>query len=768
MPSPVVSLITPLADAGRSRKTGAKAVNLSRLIAARFAVPRGFVISSDAYRAHLWTSGVRELATALAEAEDREQVRTAILSQPLPDDINVAIIKAYGQLALQIGDRNPKVAVRPSAEEPNDADFPGAYESFINVSGEEALLSAVRRVWASLWSGKAAAFRARSSLTGEPVMAVIVQQMVEAAVSGTASTANPVTGDPRRVMVSLASDGREPMRLEIDLAGSLARRQDGAGAIPPEAALAAEKSVMAEEVCEGPVEIEWAFDGHQFWVLHVRPIWEQSGAFPIPDELDEASEWRLLSRRPVSRFSTSLIAWKPKESLPGPPRHWGGTRTAINGYVYTRAPLEAARKEGAELAAGAKALRRWREQVEPVLTRRCRDMLRADLAQADWPTLRCALMDAADASHAACEWLDAICHPASRFPAIARRMVGDEQLFLRLMGGLQSPVVVRDAKLHDLAERFALAEETGRAANPDWWLDYKADVTGFACDYGFALPDEADSCDCAAWRSWGEDTDSVFRLISALVRLDKNLSLVTLHCAAEQDAAAAAEALPPGELRGRRFKTILKLARDWLAVREESEMACALALSALRRAVLEIGSRLHACGMIADVGDVFQLTLDELLDAPVEPTADDRAAFARLIARRKHELWLDSRLSPPDTLPLKSGSPDAPVVVVASPGWAVGTARRMDELFDASEFGVGDILIAGGYGSAWTPLLAVSGGLVIVGGNLLSTAALLAREYGLPAVVGCSADMCALNDKLVTVNGSEGSVEIGRRLETSP
>ena len=97
-----ISLILPLADAARqSTKTGSKAVNLSSLIAARFAVPRGFVIGADAYRSHLWATGLREVAGGAPEAEDREKIRAAILGLDIPEDIWSAIATSYQHLSWQ-------------------------------------------------------------------------------------------------------------------------------------------------------------------------------------------------------------------------------------------------------------------------------------------------------------------------------------------------------------------------------------------------------------------------------------------------------------------------------------------------------------------------------------------------------------------------------------------------------------------------------------------------------------------------------------------
>ena len=108
MSSSGISLVVPLVDAQRSRKTGSKAVDLSRLITARFAVPRGFVISADAYRSHLWASGARAVASAAQEAEDRERIRSAIIVSRYPGRYSADNIRSLRTAVLAGRLRGPK------------------------------------------------------------------------------------------------------------------------------------------------------------------------------------------------------------------------------------------------------------------------------------------------------------------------------------------------------------------------------------------------------------------------------------------------------------------------------------------------------------------------------------------------------------------------------------------------------------------------------------------------------------------------------------
>src|SRR5205085_2269538 len=108
----------------------------------------------------------------------------------------------------QLGDDAP-VAVRSSAtaEDLPTASFAGQQETFLNVVGSAAVLDAVRRCWASLWTGRAVAYRATNGIDHRAVqLAVVIQEMVQSSVAGVMFTANPLTGRRRQAVID-ASPG---------------------------------------------------------------------------------------------------------------------------------------------------------------------------------------------------------------------------------------------------------------------------------------------------------------------------------------------------------------------------------------------------------------------------------------------------------------------------------------------------------------------------------------------------------------------------------
>ncbi len=646
MPTTSIALILPLADANKSRRTGAKAANLARIVAARFAVPRGFVISADAYRSHLWAAGTREIASAQPEAEQREEIRAAILNRPIPEDVRQSIADAYERLSWQTGTADPRVAVRSSAIE-DEARYAGAYESYLNVSGLDALGEAIKRVWASLWSGKAAAYRARFGAAAEPAMAVIVQQMVEADVAGTAFTANPVTGDPGSVMVAARSGGASAHYTVglRDLSVSRVRESGELDADEEMIRLVADRAILIEEAVGGRAEVEWAVDRDALWILQADPISDLPDYFPVswPNEADARAVWLIQSTRVLSHFAGSLVEAYPAKV--------GAAQRVLNGYLYASESDSGALAVG-EVGRSAALLNRFEKQVEPPLRERVSGLIGADWASADWRSCAQALKLAASAQRESYTWTRLAERMRARSADLLAEIVHDPSLAARLLGGVDTADFQREAVLEDLAQRFATAEKTGRAESSDWWSEYRRDVEQFARDCGHVFADVGQAVDPAGWRSWIEDIEAVFGAIGERSKRAAEQTLVTVHSAARQDAEEA-EAEMLGGLRGKsraQVEIVLGLARGWIRAAARAGRDCGLASAALRSISMELALRLEAAGALSQVEDVFELRLEELARMKSKPDGECRSELAALIARRKHDGWLAGRFVAPDRL----------------------------------------------------------------------------------------------------------------------
>ena len=207
---------------------GGKAANLGELISAGLPVPGGFCVTTEAYAR----------AAAGVDAAEPLRARELLRTLPVPGDIAAEVTTAYRALG------GGPVAVRSSAtaEDLPTASFAGQQDTYLNVVGDEALLDAVRRCWASLWTDRAVAYRADLGIDDAEVrLAVVVQKMVDAQVAGVLFTADPVSGRRSRAVLdaspglgeAVVSGMVNPDHLAVEHdAGRRppARRQDGGGA----------------------------------------------------------------------------------------------------------------------------------------------------------------------------------------------------------------------------------------------------------------------------------------------------------------------------------------------------------------------------------------------------------------------------------------------------------------------------------------------------------------------------------------------------------
>ncbi|MFR0356204.1 PEP/pyruvate-binding domain-containing protein [Streptomyces sediminimaris] len=174
---------------------GGKAARLGEMTAAGLPVPPAFCLSTGLFDLFLRETGLAaEIRAAEARGAAGAAIRELIVSREIPGPIARTVLAAYADLG------RPRVAVRSSAcrEDSADQSFAGQHDTVLDVSGEAALLDAVRTCWASLWSDRAAAYRDGGTAGS---IAVVVQEMVHADVSGVLFTVDPVGGRPNRLVV---------------------------------------------------------------------------------------------------------------------------------------------------------------------------------------------------------------------------------------------------------------------------------------------------------------------------------------------------------------------------------------------------------------------------------------------------------------------------------------------------------------------------------------------------------------------------------------
>jgi len=224
-------------------------------------------------------------------------------------------------------------------------------------------------------------------------------------------------------------------------------------------------------------------------------------------------------------------------------------------------------------------------------------------------------------------------------------------------------------------------------------------------------------------------------------------------------------------LRRLAFRALLREARRYAPYRENLKDQALRALHLVRRTFLEAGERLVRRGLIARPDDVFFLELEEveaaLLRPEAEPTVDHRALVARRRAERAEHLGR----RPPRYVIEVPGEAPRPIHVGGrigrllegvgvSGGVLRGRARVLASMDDADRVEAGDVIVSRVVNAGWTPLFHLAGAIVTEVGGVLSHAAIVAREYGLPAVFGVEGATQVPDGAWVEVDGERGIVTI--------
>jgi len=287
---------------------------------------------------------------------------------------------------------------------------------------------------------------------------------------------------------------------------------------------------------------------------------------------------------------------------------------------------------------------------------------------------------------------------------------------------------------------------------------------------------------------WIEDPTSVLRNLKEYIKqTDRDLAAERAALVEERERLVqeARERLAgyPGPVVGQ-FEGLLKAAQVANILSEEHGFWIDFSTTyEVRLVILELGKRLASAGAIDAPDDVFYLGLDEIrASAEASPPLDRHA----LIAERKAELLHAATLTPPPVLgtPPAGPPPQDPIgrAIVkmfgggpppasdvpgelrgnaGSPGKTTGTARVIRSLDDAARLQPGEVLVAEFTAPPWTPLFATASAVVTDAGGILSHCAVVAREYGIPAVVGTARATATIRDgQQIEVDGNAGLVRL--------
>jgi phosphohistidine swiveling domain-containing protein len=796
---------------------GGKGASLAWLCAHKFSVPPGFVITTAAF--------AEAAAAPPTDAPDRI---------PVPPRVERAVRQAYRRLGGPVAVRSSMVG-----EDSEAVSYAGQLETVLDVEGEDAVLRALQRCWASAFSHRVAAYaRTQDAVPGRRTqIAVVVQRMVPARAAGVAFSADPGTGQ-RCVIVeavlglgeSLVQGLVEPDRYLVDARGVLSEVCPVDPATPvmaPDEVLELARQVRLVARARGvPQDIEWAWDEQGVHLLQARPITSLTGLHiyssrmvsdmapglirPLvysiatvgkvrgvfgtvfgeligPSDFDYARLVPLIRSRAYADM-TLLGELLERAGLPANLLEMMG-RDEMADF---RHPSMNPRAVRALFRALRLAWRRSRPQAEIGRFLPRHESLLSPYRQTNWnaipPQELLAALDRLIAAHGGVLWYNFVIqvnlmarnHGLARLlrrrapevppGELTRGLVGLKALEpnadLRRLAdearvlGPKALDYIGHAKTPEERNSLLAASEAGKAL--------KREVDAFLDRYGHLSAVGTDFSEA----SWSENPELIWRTVLRAAAQPGDAgqagdAATSADLAAARDDARERARARFGPLDRPIFDRVLTSTVSCIHQRERLSDMMSQDTHQIRRMLLGLAHQLLAQRRLSEPDEIFYLTYDEVRDLVDEALSADEAG--RRVAERRAAMRADAEVELPATI-LGDRIPAHPIEVPpgleylcgirGSSGRAQGFARIvLSPAHAPADLGPEDVLVVPFTDVGWTPLFPGVGGVVAETGGQLSHTSIVAREYGLPAVVSVrQATHLIQEGQPVTVDGDAGRV----------
>jgi phosphohistidine swiveling domain-containing protein len=767
---------------------GRKAAPLHELMRAGFAVPPGFVVPPD----------------IPLDARLEAQL-----------DAAVATIGGYPVAARSSG----------HLEDLPGASFAGQYMTRLEIADARGLLDAVEECRASARSPQVTAYLRKNGLDeSQARVSVLTQRMVDAAIAGVAFSIHPTTGREEHALLEccqglgekLVSGRTAPTRYVVHLGnGSVVDREDGEEDVRLDDALRME---LRDRILElqahfgTPQDIEWAVDRQgTLWILQSRPItriqWRSDiDEFTTADFRDGGVSARVCTPLMYSLYREALQASMQQyfvdirllaktasqrtwiEMFYGRP-YWSASAVKKSLLSVPGFDEEVFDKDlGIQKTYGAAGPAKTPTNLQTLLPaipvaialeRNYRRYLRLTESygrtflprEAQYFPLLREVLDFQLATE--CDYFTTIYNNANfqsdlkKLLASIAHATGTRVSAVDLMSGLQD---VSHMKMQSGLVRLVAEARRDGMDSPAW----DRELSDFLSSNYFHGDVELD----ISTPRWGERPERVKQIVTDILRSGSEpkdpehsaRAQYEIYMTEERRILDAVRRSRWLQLRFEgRFRKRLKLARTYLSRREEMREYSTRAYHLVRRFVLEAGARLHRKGTLRSADDVFMLQRGEILaEAGVSgPWLLEETRYRRLMYRGYRFLEPPGELGRDVTQrtladQLDGASSEAVLKGIGCSAGVIRAAIRVIRtLEEADTLRPGEILVTRFTDPGWTPVLGLVSGIITEVGGLLSHAAVIGREYGIPAVLNVTgATQLLRTGQHVEIDGSEGTVRV--------
>lgn len=826
----IQSFMTP--EATDVMQVGGKGAVLACLFQAGVPVPPGCIVTVSALTAYLEMQGI----TVACSIED---VRRRLLVKQPP----VAMREMLRAIVHQIVPAPLGWAVRSSAvaEDSDTASFAGIYESVLQVD-EANLWPAIQACWASWWSPRAIAYRQRLGDSSPlPHMAVVIQAMVSAHCAGVAFTADPISGDSTRMVIHAA-----PGLGTAVVAGAVQPEQHVLSKAPEKRVLqrrlwqsgqqplltSAHISVLGEllqriEVLRGsPQDVEWVWDGRQYWIVQSRPItalasqatsggeivWSNANLKDVMPGLVSPFTWSLMRPQLEAAIRDQFIqvGYKVAPDCPIIRRFWGRPYFNFSLFqesaydLYGAPPEQQVNQLGGAMVQGfipdaAVPLRtriRWLRnalrfsviadrvrKAAPVCFDEVTRRWQTEIQQAPYLD-RAAVLEKLETfavltrpfllQHLDLSW--AMSGNFSHLGELIKRWIPQARpgLIADLVTGIGDISSAEHSyRLWKLSRLARQLPEVVRFLQRGEWSNWRTELAGtpfatswqaFLDSFGHRSLYEVEMAN----PRWREQPNYLFDVLSSYVTLNQEDIPFDPQEQACRRYVAECEVL--GKLspwRRRWFRLVLRRVQVFSRLRENSKSHLVKLVDIGRCMALAAASFLIQDGVLSDSESVFLLEIDEI-KAALRHEKDAQQIMQQMTQRRL-ERQRYAALQPPEAIVGDRPFYEQPFTeqtrtlhgLPSSPGRVMGTARVLRLPQEGVRLNPGEILVAPSTDPGWTPLFLLAAGLVMETGGYLSHGAIVAREYGIPAVLNVAMATAIISDGCtVILDGGAGTVQV--------
>lgn len=866
---------------------GGKGANLGEMTQAGFPVPNGFCVTTEAYKEFIkfndlsgFISHVIKDANLDNISQIGEQLREKVKKSILPEKVSQEITKAIENIG---SDNYYAVRSSATAEDLAFASFAGQQDTYLNVKGQNNLLTAVKDCWSSLFTDRAILYRIQNKIEHEKVhMSVVIQKMVLPEVSGIMFTADPVSGrrdiisidasyglgealvsglvspdiykfrksirqiesktiaEKKVAIMPIVGGGTKKVDIEVEKSNSQVMKDHHIQSL-------AELGAAIEKHYDCPQDIEWCLESEKLYIVQSRAI---TSLFPLPSPIPQddalhayisfnhfqvmtdpisplgidmlriilpfdngvrsADEYKFLKSaagRIYIDVSELLQYKKLRKGIPDFFKNVDALLSAALVELIARPDFDTRIKKNKDRG---KTLRKY---MLPVASNGIKNLIYRNPEGSiefmnDYIEKRVkSTSEAIKKANQGVERLEAIYESASFYqdlqnliprlaPAIVsfkaletqeKKLLGTHKYVDLIMKGLEGNITTEMGLLvGDLADMIRNSPELMKEFENEDYRSliarinrlqsnnvFKEKFNSFMDKYDMRAAGEIDM----AKDRWIENPEPLVNSILAIIKTSEEGAHRKEYNETIERAKTAAEELVKeveskhGKIKSKIVKRLVRIFRNTMPVREHPKYLIMKLILIFKKAFLEEARILVEKGYLLEEKDVFYVDFWELYRA-----IQNNESLIKLVEQRKEEYEHFKKLSPPRVLTsegeeIKAGYkrenlPEGALVgMPVSSGIIEGIAKVITDPTKAS-LNKGEILVAPFTDPGWTPLFINAAGLVMEVGGLLTHGTVVAREYGIPAVVGITdATKKIKTGQKIRVDGNAGFVMILEKVE---